>query len=872
MLKWQKKQIIDILGTIEEAIPEKLYNDCVVCLQAILKAVPNEKLELVFSDFINQLFENINGGNRDLLAEFQNIKQKINNIKCKREVVFFPYKTAMFDSMHSVYAAFAADTENFDTYCVPIPYFDYKDGKPDKMLCEGEEINKLVPCFHWSKYDVKLRRPDIAFIMNPYDNSNFITSVYVDFYAEELKKNVDYLIYIPYFVHSGAGRIGEYFVVNNGVIYSDRVFVDSDKLKNDYIEVFENYEKCEKYSFKLNLNKKIVAIGSPKYDNLINAKPDDFEIPDEWKALLKDKKVFLYNTSVGGIFGGKEEFILKLRTVLDIFKNRDDVVLWWRPHPLSASAFQSSRSDFKDSYNELVEQYKKDGYGIFDETTELERALVCTDAYYGDASSLVQLYSILNKPIMYQDVLSLKYFKKLFNSLFVTAMCDIGDDLYFTTFGNVNALWKRNKLNNSVEFVSAFPNSDMFEIEYLHTADIIKKGDFLIMPPANSNVFLMYNIAEKEWKTIPLPEPKKNTSLYRRYSDTERKFFVFWNFGLPAHPVSVPHVFINSYCKPFEYDNKLWFFPAQYPGIAILDLQTFKIEIWDGWLKDYGDIDINCNHWLFSGSCCENEKLYLLTSNDKILEIDLNTRKINSYNIGNYKGLYGLERFGGYFWMLTSDDPKLVRFDLKNTKEYIVPECYWRDIDNEIKKDEQIEVWRKDINFIRCLYSVSIWKEDLYLIPVSTDKLLKFNPDTGDFTAIDSFNPTPQDIQPKRNLFLYKYALLSDNRHFRKMVDNDIFEYNSETGETVEYSLRFEDKNFLKEKYLERNYFHNQDWAVWYEKYFFGLNDFIDLLVSNHESLKNISKAQLDFQKKRLKNLDGTAGQKIYEYIKKELK
>ena len=55
-------------------------------------------------------------------------------------------------------------------------------------------------------------------------------------------------------------------------------------------------------------------------------------------------------------------------------------------------------------YDAIVEKYNKEGWGIYDDTAELNRAIIISDAYYGDWSSLVELYRHTDKPIMIQNV------------------------------------------------------------------------------------------------------------------------------------------------------------------------------------------------------------------------------------------------------------------------------------------------------------------------------------------------------------------------------------------------------------------------------------------------------------------------------------
>ncbi|MCM1237294.1 MAG: hypothetical protein NC489_45075 [Ruminococcus flavefaciens] len=45
-----------------------------------------------------------------------------------------------------------------------------------------------------------MRKPDIIYFHNPYDNWNLVTSVGPRFYSSNLKKYTEKLVYIPYFI------------------------------------------------------------------------------------------------------------------------------------------------------------------------------------------------------------------------------------------------------------------------------------------------------------------------------------------------------------------------------------------------------------------------------------------------------------------------------------------------------------------------------------------------------------------------------------------------------------------------------------------------------------------------------------------------
>ena len=48
--------------------------------------------------------------------------------------------------------------------------------------------------------------------------------------------------------------------------------------------------------------------------------------------------------------------------------------------------------------------YREEGWGIYDDTADLDRAIAVSDGYYGDPSSVVQLCRERGMPVMYQDV------------------------------------------------------------------------------------------------------------------------------------------------------------------------------------------------------------------------------------------------------------------------------------------------------------------------------------------------------------------------------------------------------------------------------------------------------------------------------------
>jgi len=327
----------------------------------------------------------------------------------KIEVVFLPYKAAMWDSLESVWSA-AVEDPQCDAYVIPIPYFDRSpDGALGQMHYEGSEYPDYVPVVDWRSYDIENQRPDIIYVHNPYDEYNPATSVHPDFYSKRLKEFTDMLVYIPYFVSVG-DDVDKDFCVLPGTLYADRVVVQSEAVRQAYIREFKEAEKIFDCVGQFgNAEEKFLTLGSPKFDKARTIRPEDCQIPDEWRRMIDKpdgtrKKVILYNTTFGSILKGDEKYLHKIRCVLEYFRGRYDVVLLWRPHPLSAAAYKSMRPQFLQEYENIVSEYKQQRFGIYDDTPDVHRAIAMADAYYGDWSSLVALFEQTGKPVMIQDI------------------------------------------------------------------------------------------------------------------------------------------------------------------------------------------------------------------------------------------------------------------------------------------------------------------------------------------------------------------------------------------------------------------------------------------------------------------------------------
>lgn len=446
MRKYVKKELSDIikqLNTVNDIIQKKLeMMDAAELVQLLTQcqesaitvgnridqdAGENTETVKLLEEYCEEIYqlstvsEDVREAKKHLKRITDCLNKIIHSIKydlpdSKKEVVFLPYKASMWDSLESVWMA-ARDDESCNAYVIPIPYYDKNpDGTFKEVHYEGDLYPDYVPITRYDDYDFEKRHPDVIYIHNPYDEWNHVTSVHPFFYSKNLKNFTDELVYIPYFVLAEVDpdneeevKSIEHFCTVPGVLHADKVIVQSENMRKAYIKNLKKWLNREQMQ-EFHIEEKILGLGSPKMDKVINTTRESVQIPEEWQKLIcktdgSRKKIIFYNTSVNALLQYSEQMLLKIKDVLRIFKeNQDKVTLLWRPHPLIKATLESMRPELINEYEEIVREYREEGWGIYDDTPDLDRAIAISDGYYGDGSSVVQLCQKVGMPVMIQNV------------------------------------------------------------------------------------------------------------------------------------------------------------------------------------------------------------------------------------------------------------------------------------------------------------------------------------------------------------------------------------------------------------------------------------------------------------------------------------
>ena len=749
---------------------------------------------------------------KELIRQMEQIKAAFEqDFPDKKEMVFLPYKASMWDSLESVWKAADADPE-CEAYVIPIPYYDKNpDGTLGTLHYEGDLYPDYVPIMDYKKYDFEVRRPDAVFIHNPYDAANVVTSVDPFYYSSNLKKYTECLVYIPYYATSGDMAEGQ--ALCPAYLYADYIVIQHES----YREFFDERIPDEKF----------LAFGSPKFDRIIHMCQNPPEIPDEWKKTIKGKKVYFYNTSIGGMLENTESFLKKMAYVFQQFENRKDACILWRPHPLLESTFASMRKEYLAEYKALKQKFIDEKLGIYDDTPSIENSIVLSDAYIGDAgSSVTSLFGVVGKPM-------------------------------FILNNRIHRLPEKDDWKGNVYCVPREDGQNQYIVVY---------GNQLFYSPNNDYKYEFY---------CNLPE----------YSGSGYYNKAFWNNGkiyvFPCNAESVLIVQDRKIIRELQFEHKsergfafrdairvddyVFLLPGKYPSLIRFDLKTDDYRMIDG-VGSFQSGYYN-GSWMQSGVCLNHGMIHMLSfDGSKLLSIDVSTMEFDVTDLGlsqNYAAMCP-ENFGReIYWLLPREGTVVVRLD-RTTGE---TKLYDLKIEG-LKALRPLNDELCDESYFSSIAEHNGW---VYFAPAYGNKFVVLNPKTGEkkewkapFASLNRKNGYYNIWS--HGSFLGDYKKPAHWRYFN-IHERKTYDVDFDSGEVRECSICF-DKHNVK---AHARGFGVDSQTIRYccrEDAFHSIRDFLDGTLcgtpfDREKQLAEFSKINASVR--------GDCGEKVYQFIRKRI-
>lgn len=360
------------------------------------------------------------------------------HILSRREMVFLPFDAKYWESFDALWKA-AMLTENVDVYVVALPYF-YKnyDGSLRDMQYQLENYPEKLHVIHIDDFDLELYHPEVIFSQNPYDSYDEAISLPPAFYSKRLQSYSEKVVYVPYFqmdeFTEGDERYYENmesYLCRPGIVAADLVLAPSQQMKKVMIQKLCDFAGEDTRSI---WEDKISVYGEEVCEGLgIKFMPSIFENDDvnEYsnECLIKNSvisdsedrdpkyKTLFYYTGIGQMIQNGEKELLKMQKTFDLVESvnaqnasESEVgekkqlhILLWQDDNFLQNLIRL-RPQLYEDYMLLIRGYEEKEWFSVCRDEEIERAILRSDAYYGDTGPYLLRFSGEGKPVMVQNV------------------------------------------------------------------------------------------------------------------------------------------------------------------------------------------------------------------------------------------------------------------------------------------------------------------------------------------------------------------------------------------------------------------------------------------------------------------------------------
>lgn len=321
----------------------------------------------------------------------------------RRSVLFLPVKAKHFSSMRMAYEMETA-TPDTDVYVMPLPYYykEYDGSFKDEMHIDTEEFIKAnIPVTDYSRFDLSLLCPEKIYINSAYDEYNMAVSVDTRFYARNVKKYTEKLIYIPYFKLMEFDRANypcwynmQYYCTVPGVVMADKVYVQSENTRKVYIDKLNEWVGDEKYT-------EIWEQKIDVYDESCEEHSED-ELRD-----AGSEKTIVWFVSAGSLAEFGDKYIEKAYRNLDVFAlTKDKLKVLLISEPFLDEMIKTYSDELYKKWTGFIDEFNRSGIGeVVSQVEEKSvEALLKANAYYGDPSYICKDFIAMKKPVMLQNV------------------------------------------------------------------------------------------------------------------------------------------------------------------------------------------------------------------------------------------------------------------------------------------------------------------------------------------------------------------------------------------------------------------------------------------------------------------------------------
>jgi len=280
------------------------------------------------------------------------------------------------------------------------------------------------------------------------------------------------------------------------------------------------------------------------------------------------------------------------------------------------------------------ETYKKYSNFIYDDTSNLHRAITWSNAYYGDSSSVVQLYKATEKPVMIQNPEIVK-----FGGVIASCGCVYREYFYFNPYASTAIF----RLNLHTHVSECLMKGEL--TQYHVYGNMIVVDDVIYCSPRTSDFITAYNLKSNEVSFIQIDTSiTKDNRCYDKYAK-----------------------FMCSY----YLNGRIYLIPYTYPAIISFCPRTQELEYHADCCQAYID---DCK-LIFVAACVSGSKIIAAGERKEIIIFDTETSKFETIPIPtSCTGFSSVASIDAHIWFSSYSDGTIIKYDTiyKNCTEYSV--------------------------------------------------------------------------------------------------------------------------------------------------------------------------------------------------------
>jgi len=322
----------------------------------------------------------------------------------------------------------------------------------------------------------------------------------------------------------------------------------------------------------------------------------------------------------------------------------------------------------------IVKEYKDASWGIYDDTADLDRAIAISDAYYGDRSSVVQLFKKTEKKVLLQNVdiiYNLDITDASNISMCASDFCIYNDCIWFVHW-HLGLLFEVDIESGEILRTIMLPKCERY-YEKTFSSICVEDNKIFLTPRFYQDV-LIYDIDKEEFKLIPIEQ--KQDYAYSKGILYNKKLYC-----LPGSSKQLISIDIKTYEKEYVFDFKkisnvfysndvgyngenVIFTLSDRKGIFKYNLNTGENEII---ISDKED-----DRYIYSTIAVNNERYYIASDQKNIYSYENDNRFFKKVKLPfNDVLLYTIENDIFIVESCTENKTVIYNKDLEVINEYV---------------------------------------------------------------------------------------------------------------------------------------------------------------------------------------------------------